>query len=39
MRLLVERQGVDINAKNNNGHTPLILAARNGHEAVVWLLK
>ena len=38
VRLLVERDGVDINAEDNEGRTPLIWAAYRGHEAVVRLL-
>ena len=38
VRLLVERDGVDINSRDNMTMTPLIWAARNGHEAVVRLL-
>ena len=38
MQLLVERDDVDINAKDNSGQTPLSLAAVYGHEAVVQLL-
>ena len=35
VRLLVQRDGVDIDAKNNEGETPLMLAAGRGHEGVV----
>ena len=38
VRLLVERDDVDINAKDADGRTPLIWSAERGHEAVVWLL-
>ena len=41
VRLLLERDGVDINCRDNykySGKTPLIWAAENGHEAVVELL-
>ena len=38
MRLLVNRNDVDINAKDNCGLTPLSRAAKKGHEAVVRLL-
>ncbi|KAF8421802.1 ankyrin repeat-containing domain protein [Tirmania nivea] len=38
MRLLLERNDVDINATDNNGRSPLSLAAGRGHEAVVRLL-
>jgi len=36
--MLVVREDVDINSKNENGTTPLIWAATNGHEAVARLL-
>ena len=41
VRLLLERDGVDINSRDNlyeHNKTPLIWAAENGHEAVVRLL-
>ena len=38
VRLLIKRDGVDINTKDNEEKTPLIWAAENGHEAVVQLL-
>ena len=41
VRLLLERDGVDTNSRDNlnyHGKTPLIWAAERGHEAVVWLL-
>ena len=39
MRLLLERDGIDINAIDSwDGKTSLMCAARNGHEAVVRLL-
>jgi len=38
VRLLLARDGVDANAKHNDGWTPLILAAQNGHESVIRLL-
>ena len=38
VRLLIERDGVDINAKDNDSWTPLMSAATRGHEAVVRLL-
>ena len=38
VRLLVERDGVDINVKDNVGRTPLSWAVQYGHEAVVRLL-
>ena len=38
VRLLIEK-GVDINAEDNNGQTPLSQATFMGHEAVVRLLK
>ena len=38
MRLLVDRDGIDINAKGCVWKIPLLLAAVNGYEAVLWLL-
>ena len=38
MRLLIERDGVDIDAKDNDGQTTLIWAARKEHWAVERLL-
>ena len=38
VRLLIERDDVDINAKDRDGRTPLIFAVVNGHEAVARLL-
>jgi ankyrin repeat protein len=38
MRLLVEREDVDTDSKDNNNRTPLSWAAENGHETVVRLL-
>ena len=38
VQLLIERYGVDINAKDNEGETPLMWAAKEGHVAVVRLL-
>ncbi|KAL7273947.1 hypothetical protein RUND412_003174 [Rhizina undulata] len=38
VRLLVEQEGVDLNAKDKDGWTPLYAAAWEGHEAVVRLL-
>ena len=38
MRLLIDRDDVDINAKDSIGETPLICAAKSGHGAVVRLL-
>jgi len=37
-QLLLEREGVDANSKDEDGRTPLLWAADNGHEAVVQLL-
>ena len=39
MQLLLERGGIDIIAKDDNGKSPLIYAAQNGYEAVVRLLE
>ncbi|KAF8421775.1 ankyrin repeat-containing domain protein, partial [Tirmania nivea] len=33
VRLLLERNDVDVNAKDNNGWSPLSWAAGHGHEA------
>ena len=38
MRLLIERDNIDINAKDKDGRTSLTLAVENGHEAIVQLL-
>ena len=39
VKLLLSRYDhVDVNARSNAGNTPLILAARKGHEALVKLL-
>ncbi|KAF5324023.1 hypothetical protein D9611_008326 [Ephemerocybe angulata] len=38
LKLLLAVPGIDINAPDTGGRTPLIFAARNGHEAVVKLL-
>jgi serine/threonine-protein phosphatase 6 regulatory ankyrin repeat subunit A len=38
VRLLLEK-AVDVDSKDSEGRTPLWWAARNGHEAVVQLLK
>jgi ankyrin repeat protein len=38
VKLLVQAGKVDVNSKDNDGRTPLSLAAREGHEAVVKLL-
>ena len=38
VRLLIERDDVDINAKDKGGQTALILATKLGYEAVVRLL-
>ena len=38
VRLLVERDGVDINSRDRNRRTPLMWAAMSGHEDVVRLL-
>lgn len=38
VKLLAERDDVDANSKDNRGRTPLRMAARRGHEAVVKLL-
>ena len=37
MKLLLEK-GADVESKSNIGQTPLLLAAWNGHKAVVKLL-
>ena len=39
VELLLNREGTDVNAANENGYTPLMLAAKNGHTAIVELLK
>ena len=38
LQLLIERDGVDINARDNEGMTPLIWAAYGGNESVARLL-
>ncbi|KAF8421786.1 ankyrin repeat-containing domain protein [Tirmania nivea] len=38
VRLLLERNDVDVDAKDNSGWSPLSLAAMSGYEAVVRLL-
>ena len=38
VRLLIERDDVDVNIKDGSTKTPLFVAAENGHEAVVRLL-
>ena len=38
VRLLIARSDVNINAKDNEGRTPLSWAAENGHNGVVRLL-
>ena len=38
VRLLIERDDVDVNAEDSDGKTPLLWAANNRHEAVVRLL-
>lgn len=38
MKLLVEREDVMADLKDNHGRTPLMWAAESGHEAVVKLL-
>ena len=38
VRLLIERDDVDINSRDDLGRTPLSWAVRNGHEAIVLLL-
>ena len=38
VRLLIEKDGIDINAEDEDGWTPLTLAVENGHEAIVQLL-
>ena len=38
VRLLIERDDVDVNIKGDFGETPLFVAAGNGHEAIVRLL-
>jgi ankyrin repeat protein len=39
VKLLVERDDVVADSKDNNGWTPLSWAAEQGHEAVVKLLR
>lgn len=39
VNLLLKTEKVDIDLKDDSGYTPLSWAARNGHEAVVELLK
>ncbi len=34
----VQAKGVDVNCRDENGSTPLILAALNGHKDVVYTL-
>ncbi|KAH0538022.1 hypothetical protein FGG08_005383 [Glutinoglossum americanum] len=38
VRLLAEREGIDVDSEDSNGQTPLLWAARRGREAVVRLL-
>jgi ankyrin repeat protein len=38
VKLLLSKDGVGPDSKGNNGRTPLLLAARDGHETVVKLL-
>ena len=38
VKLFLARDDVDISSKDSHGGTPLLLAAKNGHEAVVKLL-
>lgn len=38
MQLLIEKGDIDINTENNNGWTSHMVAAGQGHEAVVRLL-
>ena len=38
MELLLEKEGIDINQADNEGSTPLLLAANKGHEKVVNIL-
>ncbi|KAL7267603.1 tyrosine/serine/threonine protein phosphatase, partial [Rhizina undulata] len=38
VRLLIAKEGIDINSKGNDGQTPLWAAASGGHESVVRLL-
>lgn len=37
-KLVIERNDTDVNVRNEFGHTPLMLAIKNGHEAVARLL-
>lgn len=39
VQLLLERDDVEVNLKDSYGRTPLLWAAKSGHEAVVQLLK
>ena len=38
VQLLLTRDNVDVNTKNNRSHTPLSFAAEYGHEDLVQLL-
>jgi ankyrin repeat protein len=38
VKVLLIKEGVDVNSKDNYGETPLSLAERYGHKAVVRLL-
>ena len=38
MKLLLAKEGVDPDSKDKDNQTPLLWAARSGHEAVVKLL-
>ena len=38
VKLLLAKDGVDVNSKDSDGRTPLSCAAEKGHEAVVKLL-
>jgi ankyrin repeat protein len=38
VKLLLEKDGVDLDSKDEDGRTPLSWAAKNGHEAVMKLL-
>ena len=38
VRALLNHDGVEVNIKNNDGDTSLIMASKNGHVKVVWAL-
>jgi ankyrin repeat protein len=38
VKLLLEKDGIDLNSEDENSQTALSWVARNGHEAVVKLL-